>query len=92
MRNTDGLRSRLESLLIAVGIGIVVISALWEAAAELGVADAVGLSSSLFVLGPLELAGSVVWAAWRERHQISRITDQNPSLRSESQSRHALIG
>jgi len=53
--------------LITVAIGLVMMGALGQAAAQLGVVEAVPLGSSLQVSGLLVLAASVMWAGWRAR-------------------------
>ena len=67
VRHTGALRSRLESLLITVAIVLVMVGALGQAAARLGVVEAVPLSAILQVSGLLVLAASVMWAGWRAR-------------------------
>jgi len=53
--------------LITVAIGLVMVGALGQAAAQLGVVEAVPFGSILQVSGLLVLAASVMWAGWRAR-------------------------
>ena len=63
----SALRSRLESLLITVGIGFVIAGTLGEATVQLGVVETDPISSILQVSGLLVLSGSVMWAGFRAR-------------------------
>src|SRR5262249_11696533 len=59
------LLTLLRSLSIAVAIASVLVGALGQAAAQLGVVEAVTLGSILQVSGLLVLTASVMWAGWR---------------------------